>query len=258
MRLSSIAGALVLAVAATSVAPVQAQKLELPVKVNASGSLIIKSVDLEGLSLNRATGLVTATGGTVTGTVAGLPFMTTIEDFSLQLLPAGAGGVCSVLDLELAPISLRLLGLHVDTSPICLEIDAIPSGGLLGQLLCGIAGGTQSLDLLGPILTDLLGGILTPATNPGRGGGNGGGDGDGSSVCTGKCEILDLVIGPVKLMLLGLNVVLDDCNGGPVEVCVSATSTREGGGLLGDLLCPLVDANLTLKDIAKLIKKALK
>jgi len=257
MRLTSIAGALVLAVAATSVAP--AQVLKLPVKVNPSGSLIIKSVNLQGLSLNNLTGLVTATGGTVTGTLAGLPFTTNIEDFALQLLPGGTGGVCSVLNLELAPISLSLLGLHVDTSPICLNITAIPGGGLLGDLLCGIAGGGLPLDLLGPFLGDLLGDLLTPATNPGQGGGgNGGGGGGDDSVCTGACEILDLVLGPVDLTLLGLNVLLDNCDEGAIEVCVSATASE---GLLGNLLCSLTGPdllNITLKDIAKIVKKATK
>jgi len=239
-------GALLLAVVATSAVPARAQG----VKIIGSGNLIIKSVNLEGLSLDPLTGLVTATGGTVTGTLAGAPFTTDITNFTLQLLPDGSGGACSVLDLELAPISIRLLGLHVDTSPICLNITAIPGGGLLGDLLCGVAGGGLPLDLLGPLLTDLLGNILTPASNQAQGG--------GGDVCTGGCEILDLVLGPVDLTLLGLHVVLDNCDEGPVEVCVSATASE---GLLGNLLCGLTGPdllNITLKDIARLIKRALK
>jgi len=255
MRLSSMAGALVLAVAATSVVPAQAQG----VKTIGSGNLIIKSVNLQGLSLDRATGLVTATGGTVNGFIAGVPFTTDIENFTLQLLPPGSPGAgCSILNLELAPIKVRLLGLHVDTSPICLNITAIPGGGLLGDLLCGIAGGGLPLDLLNGFLTDLLGDLLTPAANPGQGGGGGGGGGGNGDVCTGDCEILDLVLGPIDLTLLGLNVVLDNCDDGPVEVCISATASE---GLLGRLLCSLTGPdllNIRLNDIAKLIKKALK
>ena len=45
----------------------------------------------------------------------------------------------SSLNLALGPINLSLLGLNVDTSPICLDITAQQGGGLLGDLLCGVA-----------------------------------------------------------------------------------------------------------------------
>ena len=50
-----------------------------------------------------------------------------------------AGAACPVLDLSLGPIDLTLLGLNVQTSPICLTITAYQNGGLLGALLCDIA-----------------------------------------------------------------------------------------------------------------------
>lgn len=55
---------------------------------------------------------------------------------------------CQVLKLVLGPLNLNLLGLVVDlygqthASPVIVTINAIPSEGLLGQLLCGLAGGT--------------------------------------------------------------------------------------------------------------------
>ncbi len=55
---------------------------------------------------------------------------------------------CQVLRLVLGPLNLNLLGLVVDLygqtpkSPVIVTINAIPSQGLLGQLLCGLAGGT--------------------------------------------------------------------------------------------------------------------
>lgn len=52
-----------------------------------------------------------------------------------------------------------------------------------------------------------------------------------------SCEVLTLSLGPVQLELLGLEVILDNCNGGPVTV----TITAEPGALLGDLLCSLTD-----------------
>jgi hypothetical protein len=198
--------------------------------------------------------------GTVTGTIAGLPFTTQITNFALDLIPddpATPGVECSVLNLELAPINLALLGLHVDTSAICLEVTATQGGGLLGDLLCGLAGGglggLPTLPTAGQ-LTDLLTGLTTLLN--GALGGALIGPGDGS-VCTGESEILDLALGPVNLSLLGVNVSLDDCEGGPVQVCVSATRSE---GLLGSLLAGLgstPSANLDLADITQFANAAL-
>jgi hypothetical protein len=48
---------------------------------------------------------------------------------------------CQILDLELQPITLNLLGLLVRTSRIEVLIEAVPgAGNLLGNLLCGITG----------------------------------------------------------------------------------------------------------------------
>src|SRR5205814_4556107 len=54
---------------------------------------------------------------------------------------------CQVLKLVLGPLHLDLLGLVVDlygkthSDPVIVTINAQPSKGLLGQLLCGLAGG---------------------------------------------------------------------------------------------------------------------
>jgi hypothetical protein len=164
----------------------------------------------------------------------------------------GASG-CPILNLELAPIDLNLLGLVVQTSPICLDLTAIPGGGLLGDLLCSVANllngglplnqilsgvslpnvpgltGPQLGSLVGGV-TDLLNGVLgnllnAVATDVTEGAGS-------------ICDILHLELGPLDLTLLGLNVVLDDCAGGPVVVDV--TGMRGRGNLLGNLLCGLL------------------
>jgi len=192
--------------------------------------------------------------GTVTGTLAGLPFTTTITDFALSLIPGSPttpGAQVSVLHLQLAPIHLTLLGLHVDTSQICLNITATQGGGLLGDLLGSLAGGSGGLGLptiptagqtlaLQNGLTDVLNGTLnsTPAARA-----------RDSSVCTGRCDVLHLNLGPLNLSLLGLNVSLDDCSNGPVQVCLSATR-REG--LLGRLLCSLSGPRALRVDLADL------
>jgi hypothetical protein len=52
------------------------------------------------------------------------------------------------------------LGLVVDLNQVVLTITANPSGGLLGQLLCSLAGGgplQQIVDLLNQILAILQG-----------------------------------------------------------------------------------------------------
>jgi hypothetical protein len=70
---------------------------------------------------------------------------------------------CQVLKLVLGPLNLNLLGLVVNlygqthSSPVIITINAIPSEGLLGQLLCGLAGGTglNSLGGLQSLLNSL-------------------------------------------------------------------------------------------------------
>lgn len=148
------------------------------------------------------------------------------------------GATCPILDLQLGPIHLSVLGLNVDTSPICLEITATEGGGLLGDLLCSIANllndGTSLADVLAGLsptqltrldrgLTTVLNQVFVPLTSSG-------------ALAGASCNVLNLAVGPLDLSILGLNVSLDDCSGGPVTVDITATP---GGGLLGDLLCSL-------------------
>jgi hypothetical protein len=62
---------------------------------------------------------------------------------------------CQVLKVILGPLHLDLLGLVVDlygrthNDPVVVTINAQPSRGLLGQLLCGIAGGGGVSNLAG-------------------------------------------------------------------------------------------------------------
>jgi hypothetical protein len=81
----------------------------------------------------------------------------------VSIVDSGSGGtsaqaVCSVLHLELGPLDLTLLGLHVHLDQVVLDITADPAGGLLGQLLCSLAGGgplAQLVSLLNQILAIL-------------------------------------------------------------------------------------------------------
>jgi hypothetical protein len=76
-----------------------------------------------------------------------------------ESLPAAAAQAqpqsCQVLKLVLGPLHLDLLGLVVDlygkthSDPVIVTITAQPSKGLLGQLLCGLAGGGGVSNLAG-------------------------------------------------------------------------------------------------------------
>jgi hypothetical protein len=78
---------------------------------------------------------------------------------SSETLTAGAAQAqpqsCQVLKLILGPLHLDLLGLVVDlygktrSDPVIVTINAQPSKGLLGQLLCGLAGGGGITSLAG-------------------------------------------------------------------------------------------------------------
>ncbi|HEX2526627.1 MAG TPA: hypothetical protein VHL31_10075 [Geminicoccus sp.] len=112
--------------------------------VSASGDVtadvLIQSLKVDpktrGLSVS---GVITPVSGAIAGAKP--------QQFSAPAtLTQGAAGdavsaqaVCSILDLDIGAIHLDLLGLVIDLSPINLDIEAVPGGGLLGDLLCGLA-----------------------------------------------------------------------------------------------------------------------
>ena len=92
--------------------------------------------------------------GTLTGTIqnaVGNVIGTVLRTISLLVTFGGAS--CDILHLELGPLDLDLLGLQVHLDKIVLDIDADPSGGLLGSLLCAVA---NLLNIGGP-LADIVG-----------------------------------------------------------------------------------------------------
>jgi hypothetical protein len=68
--------------------------------------------------------------------------------------------VCRVLTLTLGPLDLNLLGLRVQLNRLNLRITAIPGGGLLGDLLCGIANLLNPPAILGNDLAAVLNSLL--------------------------------------------------------------------------------------------------
>jgi hypothetical protein len=83
---------------------------------------------------------------------AGVPFKSAIGSVT---------AACKILNLNIQPINLDLLGLVVNTDTIHATIDAVPGGGnLLGNLLCGLAGalapGAVPVPLIAPILSEVI------------------------------------------------------------------------------------------------------
>jgi hypothetical protein len=68
--------------------------------------------------------------------------------------------VCRILTLTLGPLDLNLLGLRVQLNQLNLRITAIPGGGLLGDLLCGIANLLNPPAILGNNLAAVLNSLL--------------------------------------------------------------------------------------------------
>jgi hypothetical protein len=138
-------------------------------------------------------------------------------------------GTSNVLALRLAPVHLRLLGIRVDTSHISLDVTARRRGGVLGRLFCALANAEVRFPeaAIARINRQLdHGAIATRSSAP-------------VLVAThqGTCEILDLVLGPLHLDLLGLVVDLyGQTKKDPVHVSITGAP---GHGLLADLLCSL-------------------
>ena len=107
--------------------------------------------------------------GTVRGTSGGkryarrgvvIPAKLTDPASSAQALP-DLPNACRILNLQLGPINLNLLGLVVRTNAIQVRIDAQRGpGNLLGNLLCGITGaldpGNNTLGQLAAALNAIL------------------------------------------------------------------------------------------------------
>src|SRR5215211_1261381 len=152
-------------------------------------------------------------------------------------VPSAAQRICPILDLTLAPLDLNLLGLMIHLDRVHLTITADSSGGVLGNLLCGLSNNrltaiTQQLTWAvtrSGLATNGIGAVVTlQPVVAGAGGGNATPNAMTPNVI---CDVLELTLGPLDLNLLGLMVHLDT-----VHLVITADSE---GGLLGSLLCSL-------------------
>jgi hypothetical protein len=132
---------------------------------------ITKFANIGGMptALGTVTGTLVDENGAATGIVrnVGLPLVlptgTTSSGIAGGEVGIGTQAICEVLHLELGPLHLNLLGLIVDLNQVVLDITADSAGGLLGSLLCSVAGllgGGQPLQQIVNQLVTLLNTIL--------------------------------------------------------------------------------------------------
>jgi hypothetical protein len=145
-------------------------------------------------------------------------------------LTAKRGGSCRVLTLTLDELKLSLLGLNVDLSKVDLRVTGQRSGGILGSLFCKLANARVKTSARAavkrlnarlhkkPIQPLAFRVPLSKQTAA-------------ASAAVPACPVLNLILGPLHLDLLGLVVDLNKVN-----LVITATP---GGGTLGNLFCTL-------------------
>ena len=155
------------------------------------------------------------------------PFRAKVTTAARLFSGASSQRICNVLNLTLDKLSLNLLGLHVDLDKVVLNITANSNGGVLGSLFCSLAGKKIPLAKAAVKLTHAANhsGLATQGIKfsvPTR---------QSSAMAPGPCQVLDLILGPLHLNLLGLVVDLNQ-----VHLQITADPN---GGVLGNLLCSL-------------------
>jgi hypothetical protein len=150
---------------------------------------------------------------------------------------SSAGTTCPVLFLQLDKLSLTLLGLNVNLDKVVLTINADSTGGALGSLFCSLAHAKVKIKALSSTARELTS-VARQAglTNIGSGLGFAVPLSAAASSATGTCPVLDLILGPLTLKLLGLNVNLNQ-----VHLTITADAT---GGALGTLFCALANTKI--------------
>ncbi len=170
---------LVLALLAmAAIAPAQAKDkdttggLQMPVAgTTAAGDTFAGTLTLQRFATDAdgklvAVGIVAGTLTSATGQVIGTGLQTVAIPTQVNNSSQGAAAAavaqvtasCSILHLDLGPLSLNLLGLQVNLSRVVLDITAVPgAGNLLGNLLCSIANLLNNPSSLAQLLTQILG-----------------------------------------------------------------------------------------------------
>jgi hypothetical protein len=163
--------------------------------------------------------------GVVTATLKGINSApTTVRQ--RVLLQVTRGRTCTILTLTLNQLNLQLLGVTVHLDRVHLTVTGRRRGGVLGRLFCSLAG--ARVTPRAAAVRSLNRGLREQPMHPMR------------FTVTARpaqaaatCQILDLVLGPLHLDLLGLVVDLN-------RVHLSITGDP-AGGILGRLLCGLAN-----------------
>jgi hypothetical protein len=218
--LLALAGAILVGVALP--APAQAQDGSAP-----SARMTVQ-VDIERFRQTQRGPVAVGRARAVLRGVSGEPSTVTRR----VTLAVQRGGRCRILRLVLEELDLTLLGLNVHLDRVDLRVTGERRGGILGRLFCALANsrmrGAQARAVA--TLNERLreGGELRPLrlAVPIR----------AVTAQQQTCEVLELILGPLDLNLLGLVVELN-------RVHLTITAIR-GGGLLGDLFCGLAGGTL--------------
>jgi hypothetical protein len=180
----------------------------------------------------KGTAVATYTSPDGTPTVVTAPFSARVLHGTRRTLSsssAHAPSACPVLTLELDTLSLDLLGLHVDLSKVVLTTTADSSGGALGKLFCNLSSG--QLAAASPTTTRTLSKVAQHSGFSTKGTSFGVPTRQMQSIGPGPCSIVDLLLGPLHLELLGLIVDLNQ-----IHLQITADPN---GGLLGSALCSI-------------------
>lgn len=98
----------------------------------------------QGQAAHRLTKAAHRSGLSTKGIRMGVPLYQTSSGSIGTMATASPQTICPILDLTLGPLDLNLLGLMVHLDEVHLTITADSEGGILGQLLCGLGGGSPS------------------------------------------------------------------------------------------------------------------
>jgi hypothetical protein len=154
---------------------------------------------------------------------------------------------CSILTLKLEDLQLTLLGVHVDTSSVNLLLYGIErgrNGGVLGRLFCALADSTIRLRAQvragrheRRVVRSLNSRLKRKPLRAFGATAKLSADGAQTAQQAPSCRVLNLVLGPLDLNLLGLVVELyGPSRNLPVTLTITAFP---GQGALGDLFCQL-------------------
>lgn len=176
-----------------------------------------------------AAGRQTTATGFVTARLSDSGRTTTVRQ--KVAVTARAGRQCTVLYLYLNQLNLSLLGLGVHLDKVQLNLTGNPNGGVLGSLFCKLARAkvtaarASAARAINARLARSRQSFLRFTTDV---------QAKTAAAAGQTCQVLNLVLGPLNLQLLGLQVSLN-------KVTLNLTATN-GAGVLGDLFCQLADS----------------